>query len=440
MRSALPKVLQPLAGRPLLEHVLLTVAELGDKRPLVVHGHCAEQVRERFSDWPVEWVLQAERLGTGHAVTLLLPYLSDDDRLLVLYGDVPLIRPETLAPLVEPDDPAALALLTMTVGEPEGYGRILRDPAGEIVGIVEERDATDQQRSINEVNTGILSAPVASLRRWLSRLDNSNAQGEYYLTDVVSLAVEESCRVVGVDCADPLEALGVNDPLQLAKLERTYQIWNAIRLLQEGVRMADPARIDIRGQLRCGDDCMLDINLVVEGEVELGNGVEIGPNCQLINCKIGDGVKVKANCVVEGAVVGDGAVVGPFARLRPGCELADGSRVGNFVEIKNSRIGRGSKVNHLSYIGDTDMGEEVNIGAGTITCNYDGANKHRTRIGNRAFVGSDSQLVAPVEVGEGATIGAGSTITRDAPPEALTVGRAKQVTIRGWKRPKKETR
>lgn len=437
MRSALPKVLHPLGGRPLLEHVLDAARALAPRAIFPVYGHGGECVPEAFASAPdLLWVEQAERLGTGHAVAQAMPRIADTDTVLVLYGDVPLIAPATLERLL---DAAAggPALLTVRLDAPQGYGRILRDAGGRVLQIVEEKDASAEQRRINEVNTGILALPAARLRTWLSRLGRDNAQGEYYLTDVIAMAVADGLSVQTAEPAAEYEVLGVNDKRQLAELERWYQRGQADALMSAGVTVCDPARLDVRGRVVAGRDVVLDVGVVLEGQVELGDGVYVGPNCVLRNVSLGAGTQVQAMSVLEGVRAGPECHIGPFARVRPGTVLDARVRVGNFVELKNSQLGPASKVNHLSYVGDAELGREVNLGAGTITCNYDGANKHRTRIGDRAFIGSDTQLVAPVEVGADATIGAGSTITRDAPPGALTLSRSRQLTVPGWSRPRK---
>ena len=439
MRSALPKVLHPLAGRPLLAHVLDAAERLGPAKTVVVYGHGGEQVPSVLGDRDCAWVEQAERLGTGHAVQHVMPVLQDVDRVLVLYGDVPLVDPETLGGLIEASRDCPLGILTATLGDPTGYGRILRDPGTRhILRIVEHRDASPEERDIREVNTGFLVAERTRLQGWLQRLTNDNAQGEYYLTDVIGLAVADGEEVASVQAPTVEEMSGVNDRVQLAALERHYQGRLAEDLMRAGVTLADPARIDIRGTLRTGRDVTIDVNLVVEGRVSLGDGVRIGPNCLIRDSVIAEGVEILANCVIEGAEIGPGARVGPFARLRPEAHLDADTHIGNFVEIKKSRVGPGSKVNHLTYVGDAEIGRGVNVGAGTITCNYDGANKFKTVIGDGAFIGSNTALVAPVTVGAGATIGAGSVITSDAPPEQLTLARGRQVTIPGWQRPRKQ--
>jgi bifunctional UDP-N-acetylglucosamine pyrophosphorylase / glucosamine-1-phosphate N-acetyltransferase len=438
MRSDLPKVLHPLAGRALLEHVLDAAQALGPRRVVVVVGHGGEAVRGALARTGVDFVTQEPQLGTGHAVMQALPRLGKGGAVLVLYGDVPLIEPETLRPLAGAAAKGRLALLTQQLEDPRGYGRILRGEAGGVTGIVEEKDATQKQRAIREVNTGILAAPRAKLDAWLARLGNDNAQGEYYLTDVVALAAGDG---VAIDAHAPRsaeECLGVNSKAELAALERRYQMNQAARLLEAGVSLADPARIDVRGTLECGRDVFIDVNCIFEGKVVLGDGTRIGANCILRDVTVGAGSEVKPFSLVEEARIGANARIGPYARIRPGTELADEVHIGNFVEVKASAIGRGSKANHLAYIGDSTVGKDVNVGAGTITCNYDGANKHRTVIEDDVHIGSDVQLVAPVTVGKGATVGAGATITRDVPPGGLTLTEKKQVSKPDWKRPQKK--
>jgi bifunctional UDP-N-acetylglucosamine pyrophosphorylase/glucosamine-1-phosphate N-acetyltransferase len=420
MHSDLPKVLHPLAGRPLLEHVLAAARELAAGRICVVYGHGGERVREAIGGDDIAWVRQEPQLGTGHAVLQALPLLDPAVPTLVLYGDVPLVRVDTLRRLTAVLDGAGLALLTVDLDDPRGYGRIVR-AAGQVTRIVEDKDASAEERRLREVNTGILAAPTASLARWLPTLGNRNAQGEYYLTDIVAMAVAEGLPVATSQPDERWEVEGVNSKVQLAALERIHQRNLANALLEQGVTLADPARIDIRGELVCGRDVFIDVNCVFEGRVVLA-----------------DGVRVTANCVIQDAEVGPGCIVGPFARLRPGTVLGREVHIGNFVEVKNSQVGDQSKANHLAYLGDATIGQRVNVGAGTITCNYDGANKFRTVIEDEAFIGSDTQLVAPVTVGRGATLGAGTTLTKDAPAGELTVSRARQTTIRGWKRPVKQ--
>jgi bifunctional UDP-N-acetylglucosamine pyrophosphorylase/glucosamine-1-phosphate N-acetyltransferase len=438
MKSARPKVLQPLAGRPLLAHVLGRALGLGAHATHVVYGHGGDAVPATFPDADVKWVLQAEQLGTGHAVAQAMPGIPDDATVLVLYGDVPLIEARTLQPLVDKARGGALALLGVHLHDPTGYGRLIRDAAGRVVRIVEQKDATESELRISEVNTGILAAPAKRLRAWLEGLSNNNAQGEYYLTDVVAAAVAEDVPVEAMLAPTMTEVLGINDRRQLAGLETTLRKRITDELMAAGVTLVDPARVDVRGRVDCGRDVVIDVNAVFEGVVVLGDDVVIGPNVVIRDSRLGAGCRVEPNTIIEGADVGPNCELGPFARLRPGAVLADGVKVGNFVEVKKSRIGAGSKVNHLSYIGDAEIGTRVNVGAGTITCNYDGANKHSTVIGDDAFIGSNSALVAPVEIGAGATIGAGSTVSKDAPAGELTVARGKQVTVRGWKRPTKK--
>ena len=437
MRSARPKVLQPLAGRALLAHVLDTAAQLDAQRRIVVVGHGAEQVRDAFSDAAVHFCLQQPQLGTGHAVQQAAAAFDDDAVVLVLYGDVPLVRAATLQPLLDAARSGALGLLSVELADPGGYGRIVRDAAGQVQRIVEHKDADRAELAIREANTGILAAPGALLRRWVAALRDDNAQHEFYLTDVVALARADGVAVHASVAAHADEALGVNDRSQLAALERIVQRRHADALLAAGVTLADPARFDLRGELRCGQDVFIDVGCVFEGRVELGDGVVVGPHSVLRDCSVGAGGRIDAFSHIDGARCGAQARIGPFARLRPGSELADDVHIGNFTEVKNSSVGRGSKANHLSYVGDATVGERVNIGAGTITCNYDGANKHRTVIEDDVFIGSDTQLVAPVRVGAGATLGAGTTLTRDAPAQQLTVSRARQQSLAGWKRPRK---
>jgi bifunctional UDP-N-acetylglucosamine pyrophosphorylase/glucosamine-1-phosphate N-acetyltransferase len=438
MRSALPKVLHPLGGKPLLAHVIDTAGALGAGAVYVVYGHGGEQVRDALPEAQVTWVEQADQLGTGHAVDQVMPLLGDEQIALVLYGDVPLITGATLAPMIEQAGEGALSVLTAKLDDPTGYGRIIRSANGHVVDIVEQKDAGDEQLRIREINTGFLAVPAKLLRGWLTRLDNRNAQGEYYLTDIIAMAVDDGVPVKSVQAQDTDEVLGVNDRVQLAHLERVCQRRRAEALMRAGVTLADPARLDVRGDVQAGIDSFIDVNAVFEGEVVLGEGVRIGPNCVIRNATLGDGVEVFANSVIDSARIGNACRIGPFARIRPDTELAERVHIGNFVEVKKSRIAAGSKVNHLSYIGDTHMGAKVNVGAGTITCNYDGANKHLTEIGDDVFIGSDTQLVAPVKVGDGATIGAGTTVTRDVPAGKLTLSRTQQKTIGGWSRPVKK--
>jgi bifunctional UDP-N-acetylglucosamine pyrophosphorylase/glucosamine-1-phosphate N-acetyltransferase len=440
MNSRLPKVLQPLAGQPLLRHVLDTARQLQPAGLHVVHGHGGEAVRAAIGDDGIRWVQQAQQLGTGHAVMQAMPAIPDDHLVLVLYGDVPLLAATTLQELVALADARTMALLTVRLADPAGYGRILRDARGQVKAIVEQGDATAAQRRISEGNTGVMVVEARRLRGWLNKLRNHNVQGEYYLTDIVAMAVKDRVAVRAQIAASEPEVLGVNDRHQLARLESVLRTRCAEAAMLAGATLADPARFEQRGELVLGRDVFIDINVVFEGRVELGDGVRIGPGCVLRDMTVGADTQVFANCVLEKSAIGAGCHVGPFARLRPGAVLADGVHIGNFVEVKNSRIGKGSKANHLTYLGDSDVGEKVNVGAGTITCNYDGANKDRTVIGDGAFIGSGNMLVAPVTIGENATTAAGSTITREAPPGKLTVARARQVTIEGWQRPVKRER
>lgn len=437
MKSALPKVLHPVAGKPMLHHVVETAKQLGAEKIHTVIGHGAEQVQASLQDESVSWVMQTEQLGTGHAVAQALPNLPDDARVLVLYGDVPLTAKNTLEAMIADLDESNLALLTVDMDNPHGYGRIVRNAAGQVQAIVEQKDASAEQQAIHEVNTGILAVSAKHLKNWLPTLSNSNAQGEYYLTDIIAMSVDHGLSVTVSQPLNPFEVQGVNNRLQLAELERWYQRQQAERLMTEGASLADPARLDVRGEVTIGNDLWIDVNVVLEGKVNLGSNITIGPGCVIKDTTIADGAEIKAHSVVEGAIVGANAQIGPFARLRPGTELATNTKVGNFVETKKAVVGEGSKINHLSYVGDTSMGRNVNVGAGTITCNYDGVNKHQTVMGDGVFVGSNTALVAPVTLGEDATIGAGSTITRDVADKELAIARGKQRNIEGWERPKK---
>ncbi len=436
MKSTVPKVLQRIAGRPMLAHAIDAARALDPAGVHIVYGHGGEQVRAAFAEQAdLHWAEQARQLGTGHAVQQAMADVPDDVRVLVLYGDVPLITPASLQRLL--DAPGRLAVLAAELPDPTGYGRIVRDPEGRVAAIVEQKDADDEQRRIRLVNTGVIAADSTALKMWLEQLRNDNAQGEYYLTDVFAAAAAEYAAAEIVVVADPLETEGANDAWQLAQLERAFQRRQVRALCMDGARVADPARLDIRGKVTVGQDVELDVDVVLEGDVFLGDGVRIGPFCRLKDVSLAAGTEVRAHCDLDGARTEGAVTVGPFARLRPGTVLADGAHIGNFVETKNARIGVGSKANHLSYLGDAVLGAGVNIGAGTITCNYDGVNKATTTIEDRAFIGSNSSLVAPVTIGEGATIGAGSTITRQAPAGRLTVARAKQQTLDGWQRPAK---
>ena len=438
MRSALPKVLHPVAGKSMLGHVIDTARALQPQSIQVVIGHGAEQVRQRLTGDDLAFVIQAEQLGTGHAVAQALPNLSAE-RVLILYGDVPLIEVETLQRLLQKVGPEQLALLTVKLDDPTGYGRIVRDARGEVQAIVEHKDASDEQKAIREGNTGILAVPGNRVGEWLGRLSNSNAQGEYYLTDVIAMAVADGLRVATEQPLDAMEVQGANDRIQLAELERHYQLRAARRLMAQGVTLRDPARFDLRGEVDVGRDVLIDVNVILEGKVTIEDDVQIGPNCVIKDSTLRRGAIVKANSHLEGAVVGEGADCGPFARLRPGSVLGAKAHVGNFVELKNATLGDGAKAGHLSYLGDAEIGARTNIGAGTITCNYDGANKFRTVMGEDVFIGSNSSLVAPLNLGDGATTGAGSTITEDVPAHTLGLGRGRQRNIEGWQRPKKQS-
>ena len=438
MKSSLPKVLQPVAGVPMLGHVINAARALSPAAIHLVYGHGGEEVRAAFAHaQDLHWAEQRERLGTGHAVAQAMPGVPDDARVLVLYGDVPLIRSQTLAALLAVPD--ALAVLAAELDDPTGYGRIVRNAEGKVGAIVEQKDASDEQRRIRTVNTGIIAANAADLRRWLGGLSNANAQGEYYLTDVFAAAAAEYAPAELVTVADAQETEGANDPWQLSQLERAWQLRAVRQLCVDGARVLDPARVDIRGQVSVGRDVQVDVNVVFEGNVVLGDGVQIGPFCRLKDVSLAAGTVVRAHCDLEGAVTEGAVQIGPFARLRQGTVLADGVHIGNFVETKNTVMGQGSKANHLTYLGDARIGSKSNIGAGTITCNYDGVNKSITQIGDNAFVGSNSSLVAPVSIGNGATVGAGSVISRPAPEGKLTVARARQTTIDSWQRPVKKS-
>jgi bifunctional UDP-N-acetylglucosamine pyrophosphorylase/glucosamine-1-phosphate N-acetyltransferase len=437
MGSDLPKVLQPLAGKPLLRHVIACSRALGAADICIVYGHGGELVQTEFAGESLRWVLQAEQLGTGHAVMQAAPDTPDENLALVLYGDVPLLRPTTLRRLIDVCSSGDAAVLTVNMDDPFGYGRIIREN-GKVVGSIEEKDATETERQIKEINTGVFCCPAGKLKNWLGRLDNNNKQDEYYLTDVIGIAVADGVTVHGIKADSQEEIMGINDKQQLAEAERALQLRRAEELMTQGVGLADPARIDIRGTLVCGKDVYIDVNAIFEGDVTLGDNVRIESNNLIRDSKIGTGTVVHSNCHIEGATTGPNCEIGPFARMRPGAELADTVKIGNFVEIKKSTVASGSKVNHLSYIGDAIIGKKVNIGAGTITCNYDGANKHLTTVGDGAFIGSGVELVAPVDIGAGATIGAGSTISKAAPPNELTVQRSRQISIKNWKAPQKK--
>jgi bifunctional UDP-N-acetylglucosamine pyrophosphorylase / glucosamine-1-phosphate N-acetyltransferase len=435
MRSARPKVLMPLAGQSMLGHVLNVARSLNPSAIHIVYGHGGDQVRAAFADPDLSWVHQAEQRGTGHAVKLAMNAIPEDARVLVLYGDVPMIQSDTLESLLRTG--GALTALVTQLEEPYGYGRIVRDGIGRVHAIIEEKDCTVEQRAITWVNSGILVAEARRLRVWLNNLSSDNAQGEYYLTDIYAQASEEGEPAEASHCTNPQEVFGANDPWQLASLERQYQRQRATELATLGVRFSDPVRFDVRGTVTVGRDVEIDVDVILEGKVELGDEVSIGPFTRIASSRLAAGTVVRAHCDIDGIVTHGPCVIGPFARLRPGTELGAGSRIGNFVETKNTHLGEGSKINHLSYVGDAEVGNHANIGAGTITCNYDGVNKHHTSIGEGAFIGSNSSLVAPVSIGRNATIGAGSVVTRTAPDEELTLARARQTTVPGWQRPKK---
>lgn len=439
MKSVLPKVMQPLAGRPLLRHVVDTAKALSAARTLVVYGHGGDLVQRAFASASLLWAEQAEQKGTGHAVQMALPQLPATGRTLILYGDVPLTTTATLGRLIERvASDAVMGLITLVMDNPAGYGRIVRDAGGDVVRIVEQKDASDDEKKIREVNTGIFCVPNVLLHKWLPALQNNNAQGEYYLTDIIAMAAAENVRIETVQPEQSWEVDGINDKLQLSALERVHQRVLADSLMRGGVTLIDPARLDIRGNVTHGMDVHIEPNVILEGRVVLGNNVRIGANCQLKDCEIGDNVVIKPNSLIDDARVGAGAEIGPFARLRPGTVLAENVHIGNFVETKKAVIGKGSKANHLAYLGDAEIGSGVNIGAGTITCNYDGVNKHLTTIGDNAFIGTNTSLIAPVVVGAGATTGAGSAISKDVPDNTLAVARGKQVVIESWQRPVKK--
>lgn len=437
MRSDLPKVLHPIAHKSMVQHVIDTAHQLGSEAIQLVYGYGADKLKARLGEQALNWVLQAEQLGTGHAVAQANDNIHDDDTVLILYGDVPLIQASTLEALLGARDDNGLAILTVNLPDPTGYGRIVRE-AGKVVGIVEQKDANEEQLSIKEINTGIMAAPGKQLKAWLSQLSSDNAQGEYYLTDIVAMAHRDGVSITTAQPASAIEVEGANNRVQLAQLERAYQARAAEQLMLEGANLRDPARIDVRGEVTVGMDVMIDVNVVFQGKVTIGNNVTIGAGAILIDCEIGDNAEIKPYSIIENAIVGEAASAGPFARLRPGAELKRDAHIGNFVEMKKAVLGEGSKAGHLAYIGDAQVGAGVNIGAGTITCNYDGANKHLTVIEDDVFVGSDTQLVAPVTIGKGATLGAGSTITRDVAADELVITRVKQRHLSGWARPVKQ--
>ncbi|MEZ9229526.1 bifunctional UDP-N-acetylglucosamine diphosphorylase/glucosamine-1-phosphate N-acetyltransferase GlmU [Vibrio amylolyticus] len=439
MYSNMPKVLHTLAGKPMVKHVIDTCSGLGAQNIHLVYGHGGEQMQTALKEESVNWVLQADQLGTGHAVDQASPKFDDDEKVLVLYGDVPLISEETVESLLEAQPNGGIALLTVVLDNPMGYGRIVRRN-GPVIAIVEQKDATDEQKLIKEINTGVMVATGGDLKRWLSGLNNQNAQGEYYLTDIIAAAHDEGRAVEAVHPINPIEVEGVNDRSQLARLERAYQSMQAQKLLEQGVMLRDPSRFDLRGELQCGMDVEIDTNVIIEGNVSIGDNVVIGTGCVLKDCEIDDNTIIRPYSVIEGATVGEECTVGPFTRLRPGAELKNDAHVGNFVEVKNTSIGEGSKANHLTYLGDAEIGQRVNVGAGVITCNYDGANKFKTTIGDDVFVGSDCQIIAPVTIANGATVGAGTTLTKDVEPGELVISRAKERKFSNWQRPTKKTK
>ena len=436
MRSSLPKVLQPLAGRPLLGHVIETAKKLNADNIITIYGHGGDRVQTAFAQEDIKWVEQAEQLGTGHAVQMTLPVLPQDGVSLILSGDVPCINPVTLQKLLDATAATGIGLVTLTLPDANGYGRIVREQ-GQIQAIIEHKDASEEQRQIKEINTGIYAVSNAKLHQWLPSLSNDNSQGEYYLTDIVAMALADGMQVASVEPEQAFEVEGVNDRVQLAALERQFQSYQAKQLMQQGVHLIDPSRFDLRGNLTVGQDVRIDINVIIEGDCELGDNVEIGAGCIIKNTKIAAGTKVQPYSILDSAIVGEDTQIGPFARLRPGAQLANEVHIGNFVEVKNTTIGLGSKANHFTYLGDAEIGAGSNIGAGTITCNYDGANKFKTIIGDQAFIGSNSSLVAPVKIGNGATVGAGSTITRDVEDNSLAVERSKQFAKENYPRPQK---
>ena len=438
MRSALPKVLHKLSGRSMLGHVVAAVENLGEAKKIIVTGHGAQQVEQQFKSPTTIFTQQKEQLGTGHAVQMAIPKLCSDAVVIVLYGDVPLILPATIKKILAVVTESTMGLLTIHLEDPQGYGRIIRDINGDITEIVEQKDASVEQLKITEVNTGVLALRSSQLSEWLPKINNNNAQGEYYLTDLVAIARAANVEVISVNPESATEVEGVNNRAQLSQLERAHQRQLAELLMESGTSLADPSRFDQRGELTAGTDNFIDINCIFEGHVTIGNDVSIGANCHISNSTIGDGVSILPNTIIESSVVGDRAVVGPFARLRPGTEMESDTKVGNFVETKKALVGKGSKINHLSYVGDAQLGQNVNVGAGTITCNYDGVSKHKTDLGDGVFVGSNSTLVAPIKVHSGGFIAAGSTVTSEIPSDSLAVGRAKQRNIKGWKRPSKK--
>jgi len=438
MYSDLPKVMHRLAGKTMLEHVYNSASLVNHRQVYVVYGYGGDQVKNAHPELDAEWIIQSEQLGTGHAVKQVLPHIPDADLLMILYGDIPMITAETLHKLQRAASESSFSLLTSYIDNPTGYGRIIRNDIGDVVRIVEEKDAEGEERSICEINTGMMVVKAEPLKRWINSLENKNAQKEYYLTDIIKMAVDEGITVNTINPDSAVEIRGINDRAQLAEIERYYQLIQAHQLMRRGVSIMDPSRFDLRGDVEIGQDIMIDINVLLEGRLKIGNNVTIGANCCIKGTIIGDSVEIKPNCVIENAIIGNGCRIGPFARIRPDTLLDENVHIGNFVEIKKSQIGKGTKINHLSYVGDSEIGNNVNIGAGTITCNYDGANKHKTIIEDDVFIGSDTQLVAPVTVGAGSTIAAGTTITKDVKNGVLAIGRVEQKTVMKWKRPTKK--
>lgn len=437
MCSNLPKVLHKIADKPMVQHVIDTVKGISAKNIHLIYGHGGKQIQAAISEPQLNWIEQTEQLGTGHAMQIALPHFKENEKILIVYGDVPLLSTQTLQKLIDVQPQGGIGLLTVHLDDPSGYGRIERID-NEVSAIVEQKDATPEQREITEVNTGILVADAADLRRWLPALSNDNASGEYYLTDIIEMAHQQGGGICAVHPSSTVEVEGVNNRLQLANLERAYQLQKAEKLLLAGVMLRDPARFDLRGELSCGVDVDIDINVIIKGKVKLGDGVVVGANCILIDCDIADNVVIQPNSIIEASIIGEGSTIGPFARLRPQTVLKQNVHIGNFVEVKKSTLGKGTKCGHLTYLGDSIIGERVNVGAGVITCNYDGANKYQTIIGDDVFIGSDCQLIAPVSIGDGATTGAGTTVVNDIPENTLAVARVKQRNVKDWKRPTKK--
>ena len=438
MRSDIPKALHRLAGKTLLEHVYNSASLLNHRQVLVVYGYGGEQIKTELPHLPVEWVKQAEQLGTGHAVIQAIPHIPDNDLAMILYGDIPMITANTLHRLEKVARETGFGLLTSYIDNPQHYGRIIRNDIGDVIRIVEEKDASDEERDICEINTGMMAVSATSLKNWVKSLDNKNTQNEFYLTDIIAMAVNDGVKINTINPDSAVEIRGINDRAQLAEIERYYQLIQAHQLMRRGVSIMDPSRFDLRGDLEIGQDIMIDINVLLEGRMKIGDHVKIGANCCIRDSIIGENVEILPNCVIDNAIIGNECRIGPFARIRPDTVLDENVHIGNFVEIKKSRVGKDTKVNHLTYIGDSDIGKDVNVGAGTITCNFDGAKKHKTIIEDDVFIGSDVQLIAPVKIGKGATIAAGTTVTMDVENDVLAIGRAKQQTVKNWKRPKKQ--